>query len=71
MPGLEYAITQNLTFKAEYLYVDLGKHGVPLISEEGETIYEHQTANIVRAGLNWRFGDWFTPPPPPPVVAKY
>ncbi|MGP8233583.1 MAG: outer membrane protein [Methylovirgula sp.] len=66
--GLEYAITQNLTFKAEYLYVDLGQH--TLISEEDETIYEHQTANIVRAGLNWKF-DWFTPPPPPPVVAKY
>jgi outer membrane immunogenic protein len=72
--GLEYAITQNLSFKAEYLYVDLGSHGINDLNPEvipGEQISEHFTANIVRVGLNWRFGDWFAPPPPPPVVAKY
>lgn len=67
--GLEYAITQNLSFKAEYLYVDLGNHA--LISEGDGSIYEHQTDNIVRVGINYRF-DLFEPaPPPPPVVAKY
>lgn len=69
--GLEYAITQNLTFKAEYLYVDLGNHD---ISNEYQApsgyANEHVTANVVRAGLNWKF-DWFAPPPPAPVVAKY
>ncbi len=71
--GLEYAITQNLTFKAEYLYVDLGNH---LADSENiganvyDNVYEHFTANIVRAGLNWKF-DWFAPPVPAPVVAKY
>ena len=72
--GLEYAITQNLSFKAEYLYVDLGNHGVTdeyTDLDPGESYTEHFTANIVRVGLNWRFGDWFAPPPPPPVVAKY
>ncbi len=72
--GLEYAITQNLTFKAEYLYVDLGNHGVNdeyTDLDPGEQYSEHFTANIVRVGLNWKFGDWFAPPPPPPVVAKY
>ena len=72
--GLEYAITQNLTFKAEYLYVDLGKQNITgdLGSDvpPGLSFTEHWTANIVRVGLNWKF-DWFTPPPPPPVVAKY
>ncbi|WP_245441071.1 outer membrane protein [Methylovirgula ligni] len=72
--GLEYAITQNLSFKAEYLYVDLGNHGVNdeyTDLDPGIQYSEHFTANIVRLGLNWRFGDWFAPPPPPPVVAKY
>ncbi|MGP8232422.1 MAG: outer membrane protein [Methylovirgula sp.] len=70
--GLEYAITQNLTFKAEYLYVDLGKHlddSEHIGGNVYDNIYEHFTANIVRVGLNWKF-DWFAPPPPP-VVAKY
>ncbi len=71
--GLEYAITPNLSFKAEYLYVDLGKHlgdSEYLGADVYDNVYEHFTANIVRVGLNWKF-DWFAPPPPPPVVAKY
>ncbi len=71
--GLEYAITQNLTFKAEYLYVDLGNHYLNEYSDPPYyTEYEHVTTNLVRVGVNWKFGDWFAPaPPPPPVVAKY
>jgi outer membrane immunogenic protein len=73
--GLEYAITQNLSFKAEYLYVDLGNQNITGDlggnPPSGISYTEHWTANIVRVGLNWRFGDWFAPPPPPPVVAKY
>jgi outer membrane immunogenic protein len=78
--GLEYAITQNLTLKAEYLYVDLGTHSIlsdgkyspadpRFNSDPGQQLTEHFTANIVRVGLNWKF-DWFAPPPAP-VVAKY
>jgi opacity protein-like surface antigen len=54
--GLETALTRNWTFKVEYLYVDLGSRqmfdiapGVP------ETV--SFTANIVRAGIDYKF-DW-------------
>ena len=52
--GVEVGITQNWTAKVEYLYVDLGSQqmfnvvpGVP------ETV--SFTANILRAGVNYRF----------------
>jgi outer membrane immunogenic protein len=72
--GLEYQITQNLSFKTEYLYASLGAKTLYAIS--GGTgafgydfnLRERTSVNIVRAGLNWRF-DWFAPPVP--VVAKY
>lgn len=78
--GLEYAITQNITLKAEYLYIDLGNHGInddgiygPADprhnSDPGRQLTEHFTTNVVRVGLNWKF-DWFSPPPAP-VLAKY
>ena len=52
--GLETGITRSWTFKVEYLYIDLGSRetfnvvpGVP------ETVSFR--ANIVRAGVNYRF----------------
>jgi outer membrane immunogenic protein len=67
--GVEYGVTSNWTVKAEYLYVNLGTQsfadslaagGFP-----GATFTHQQTLNenIVRVGLNYRFGG--------PVVAKY
>ena len=60
--GLEYALTDQLTFKTEYLYVDLGKQTVgtiadPLNEEEDSSLnVESKTKiNIVRAGLNYHF----------------
>jgi outer membrane immunogenic protein len=54
--GLEYAITQNVSLKTEYLYLDLGTDnvttsafGVPL------SIDEHTTAHTIKVGLNWKF----------------
>ena len=41
--GVEYGITQNVSAKAEYLWVGAGA---------GNTLKE----NMLRAGLNWRFG---------------
>jgi len=41
--GVEYGITQNLSAKAEYMWVGAGALN---------TLQE----NIIRAGLNWRFG---------------
>lgn len=69
--GLEYAITNNLTFKTEYLYMDLGQATLfngAVLGAVPVFLGERTTTHIVRAGLNWKF-DWA--PPPAPVVAKY
>lgn len=47
--GLEYGFTPNLSAKAEYLYVDLGKTTVA----PGDKM--DFTTHLLRAGLNWRF----------------
>ena len=47
--GLEYAFNQNWSVKAEYLFVDLG--GDILVLDDVKF-----KANIVRGGVNWRFG---------------
>jgi outer membrane immunogenic protein len=67
--GFEYAITKNLTVKTEYLYVDLGTNNIlnqTFFGVVGININQKTTANIIRAGLNYKF-DWFLPP----VVARY
>lgn len=64
--GFEYAVTNNVTVKTEYLYVNLGTN--TLLNGIGINIRQKTTANIVRAGLNYKF-DWFAPLPA--VVAKY
>lgn len=69
--GFEYAILNNLTLKTEYLYVNLGTNTLTnqnLLGVVGVNIRQKTTANIVRAGLNYKF-DWLVPPPA--VVAKY
>jgi outer membrane immunogenic protein len=68
--GVEYAITNNLTLKTEYLYVNLGTNTIfnsNILGVVGVNMNQKTTANIVRAGLNYKF-DWFGPPA---VVAKY
>jgi outer membrane immunogenic protein len=64
--GVEGAIGGNWTAKLEYLYVDLGTvnstfAGVAPFAPLA--ISAHVTDNIVRAGINYRFGG--------PVVARY
>jgi len=64
--GVEGAIGGNWTAKLEYLYVDLGTVNntfVGLGAFAPLSISSHVTDNIVRAGVNYRFGG--------PVVAKY
>lgn len=63
--GVEYAITHNLTAKAEYLYTDLGSLSTPLA---GGTASTRATFHAVRAGLNWKF-DWTGAPEP--INSKY
>jgi outer membrane immunogenic protein len=66
--GIEYAFTNNLTAKLEYLYANFGS--VSVTGQENATFanFSHTAnlkVNIVRAGLNWKF-DWGGP-----VVARY
>ncbi len=68
--GLEYALTNNLSFKTEYLYVDLGgenvytaNYGFATARLDVETRF-----HVVRAGLNYRF-NWGAASGP--VVAAY
>jgi outer membrane immunogenic protein len=61
--GVEYAITDNLTVKAEYLYYDLGrtKYQMAGVSTDpddeflGAIVRRDNKGSIVRAGLNWKF----------------
>jgi outer membrane immunogenic protein len=53
--GLEGAIAGNWTAKAEYLYVDLGNFNCGLNCGAGVTNNVSFHANVLRAGLNYRF----------------
>ncbi len=69
--GFEYAITNNLTVKTEYLYVNLGTNTIAnsnVLGVAGGNLKQTTTANIVRAGLNYKF-DLFASSAA--VVAKY
>jgi outer membrane immunogenic protein len=67
--GLEYAMTQNWLFKAEYLYVDLGSFDAAIacvaacIDVNDTTVHHKYTDHIGRIGINYKFGG--------PVYAKY
>lgn len=57
--GVEYAFTNNMTVKAEYLYYDLGRTTVtanPTAGNLGTTSarFDNQ-GHIARVGLNWKF----------------
>jgi outer membrane immunogenic protein len=61
--GLEYALSKNVTVKAEYLYVSLATNSFPEFALNPFTVpqtsynanYNRTTFNVVRAGLNFRF----------------
>jgi outer membrane immunogenic protein len=52
--GLEYAFTNNLTAKLEYLYVDLDKESINVPGGQFTSNVETQFS-VVRAGLNYKF----------------
>jgi outer membrane immunogenic protein len=71
--GFEVAIWQNLSFKAEYNYFDLGTNGAPFNcvgaacnggGANGITFDIHQRVQTFMLGVNYRFGVG-------PLVAKY
>jgi outer membrane immunogenic protein len=71
--GFEARIVGNWTWKLEYLYMDLGSVGagpvpltgilVPVRTVGGLSYTSHFTDNILRAGINYKFGG--------PMVANY
>lgn len=51
--GLEAAATDNITLKAEYLYVDLGSQ--TYTTAPGGNIDASQRFGLIRAGINYKF----------------
>lgn len=51
--GAEYAITDNVTFKTEYLYTDLGKAN--LFNDGFVSLDRKFNFHTVRAGINFKF----------------
>ena len=58
--GLEYAINPSISFKTEYLFVNLGSttlaNGFP--AGVPATLSEKTTVHTVKAGLNFKFNSW-------------
>jgi outer membrane receptor protein involved in Fe transport/opacity protein-like surface antigen len=53
--GIEYGITDNLSARVEYLYLDKGNIATGFIGPPATTITSRLENNLVRAGLNYRF----------------
>ncbi len=56
--GVEFAITNNLTIKGEYLYYDLGRQNVLLTGPNPANTVTYRINNdghIARAGINFKF----------------
>ncbi len=76
--GIEYAITNNITLRAEYLYVNLGNGGNNTASaafnEAANTVTlntnqsSRENFNVVRGAVNFKFDTFGAPAP---VVARY
>lgn len=66
--GLEYALWDNFTLKAEYLYVNLGRGSVNVVALDNSVFgpgipkasftaaFDRPDLNIVRVGFNYKFG---------------
>ena len=66
--GIEYAIDNNWSVRAEYRYTDYGSYVDFPIGFNGLPFANHNTDNRVQVGFSYKF-DMFAPPGP--VVAKY
>jgi opacity protein-like surface antigen/outer membrane receptor protein involved in Fe transport len=56
--GIEYGITDNLSARAEYLYLDKNNIAAGFIGPPATTVTSHVQNNLIRAGLNYRFATW-------------
>jgi outer membrane immunogenic protein len=67
--GVEYALDNNWSVRAEYRYTDFGHFNDGLIySIPGDFVSRHETDNRVQVGFSYKF-DLFAPPVP--MAAKY
>jgi outer membrane immunogenic protein len=70
--GVEYAITNNWSLRAEYRYTDYGHLDNVLVNSSAVpgafSTRTHETDNRVQGGFSYKF-DMFAPPAP--VLAKY
>ena len=62
--GIEFALPGNWTAKAEYLHVDLGRFNCGANCNGTPTDNVSMHDNVVRAGVNYRFG-WGSVSPRP------
>ena len=55
--GVEYALTQQISAKAEYLYTNLGSRRYALTNPSGASLTAHTdgSAQIARVGINYKF----------------
>ena len=68
--GVEFALTNNLLLRAEYLHYDFNNKGIAGGSVDGwntYSIYEKPRLDVVRAGLSYKFNALVAPP----VIARY
>ena len=56
--GIEYGMTDNLSARAEYLYLDKNNIATGVVGPPATTITSHLQNNLIRAGLNYRFATW-------------
>lgn len=66
--GIEYALTNNWTIRAEYRYADYGSFSDYLVNSApiGTFVHHRETQHAVRGGFSYKFGA-----APAPVVATY
>jgi outer membrane immunogenic protein len=56
--GLEYAINPSISFKTEYLFVNLGSTTLAGVAGGTPSLSEKTTVHTVKAGLNFKFNSW-------------
>jgi outer membrane immunogenic protein len=56
--GIEHGLTDNLSARVEYLYLDKNNIATGVIGPPPTQITSHLQNNLVRAGLNYRFTTW-------------
>jgi outer membrane immunogenic protein len=66
--GIEYAVTNNWSVRAEYRYTDFGSFtNYPAVFAAPVAVSRHFTQNQVQVGFSYKFDTYA----PAPVVAKY